>query len=170
MATASTSDLRPLLTPVVEASGFDLEDVVVTPVGRRSLVRITVDSDDGVDLDAIALISRAVAEALDASITPFGTRPGGESGGGAYTLEVSSPGVDRPLSLPRHWRRSVGRLVTVTAAGHPVTGRVQQADDAAVTLQVGDDVQTFALSDLGPGRVQVEFSRPSSAASPLEEG
>ena len=87
--------------------GYDLEEVSVTAAGRRSLIRVTVDGDDGIDLDGIATVSRAVSEALDAA------EQDGPAFAGPYVLEVSSPGVDRPLTEPRHWRRALGRLVTV---------------------------------------------------------
>ena len=92
------------VAPLVTAAGLDLEDVVVRPAGRRSLVRVVVDSDGGVSLDAVASISGAISEALDEA---------GVMGQTPYTLEVSSPGVDRPLTEPRHWRRARGRLVQV---------------------------------------------------------
>ena len=77
--------------------------------------------------------------------------------GGTYVLEVSSPGVDRPLTEPRHWRRNVGRLVTITRReGEPVTGRLTAADDDGVTL---DDETPYAYADLVRGSVQVEFAR-----------
>ncbi len=97
------ADLLDLLAPVVAAAGYDLEDVTVTAAGRRSLVRVIVDADEGVDLDGVADVSRAVSNALD----------DGDAFAGPFVLEVSSPGVDRPLTEPRHWRRARGRLVTV---------------------------------------------------------
>jgi len=87
---------------------MDLESVRVGSAGRRRLLRVIVDADGGVSLDGIALVSREVSARLDAT---------GAMGEAPYTLEVSSPGVDRPLTLPRHWRRAVGRLVRVPPAG-----------------------------------------------------
>jgi len=106
-ANATAQHLLEVLAPVVSATGHDLEDVNVTSAGRRSLVRVVVDADGGVDLDAVAEVSRVVSEALDADA------PGGPAFAGPYVLEVTSPGVDRPLTEPRHWRRAVGRLVQV---------------------------------------------------------
>ena len=100
--------LAGLIRPVVTAVGMDLETVRVSVAGRRRLVRVIVDSDTGVSLDDAALVSRDISAALDASDL-MGEVP--------YTLEVSSPGVDRPLTEPRHWRRAAGRLVKVKAAG-----------------------------------------------------
>ena len=156
-------DLKPLLEPVVAETGYDLDDVVITPVGRRSLLRVTVDGDDGVNLDAIAVVSRAVAEALDASDTVFG----GETGA-AYTLEVSSPGVDRPLTELRHWRRAKGRLVSTSTAadGTRFTGRVVDTSGSSVVIEVDGVAREFPTGVLGPGRVQVEFARNGKAEDP----
>jgi len=148
--------LLDLLTPVVEGAGYDLDDVAVTNAGRRSLVRVVVDADGGIDLDAVAEVSRLVSDRLDAEADGVGAV---RLLAGAYTLEVTSPGVDRPLTEPRHWRRAVGRLVAVDVRGKPVTGRVKQAGDLGVTLDVAGSAREVAYADLGRGKVQVEFNR-----------
>ena len=102
-AAQAREHLLDLLGPLVTEAGYDLEDVAVTSAGRRSLVRVTVDADGGIDLDAVALVSRIISDALDADAA----NPRALSG--AYVLEVSSPGVDRPLTEPRHWRRANDR-------------------------------------------------------------
>ena len=151
MAAVSRQRVRATVEPVVTAAGFDLEDVEVVAAGRRSVVRVVVDQDGGIDLDAVAEVSRVVSDALDASDA---------TGAAPYTLEVTSPGVDRPLTEPRHWRRAVGRRVSVTPREQgTVTGRVLVADDATVTLDVDGAEQELALADLGPGHIQVEFNR-----------
>jgi ribosome maturation factor RimP len=123
-------------------------------MGRRYVVRVIVDRDGGVGLDAVAVLARGISSALDEA-----EERGGEFIAGEYQLEVSSPGVDRPLREPRHWRRNVGRLVKVAVDGTPVTGRVTAADETGVTLEVGGQPRTAAYGALGPGRVEVEFSR-----------
>lgn len=150
--------LLQLLDPVVAGAGYDLEDVTVSSAGRRSLVRVTVDADGGIDLDAVAVVSRLVSDALDADAEdPKSPR----ALAGAYVLEVSSPGVDRPLSEPRHWRRAAGRLVKVDVEGRPVTARVGAVDDAGVTLEPETGgARHVAWNDLGRGKVQIEFNRP----------
>jgi len=154
VATVSRDRVRTTLQPVVSRAGFDLEDVAVSSAGRRSVIRVVVDRDGGVDLDAVATVSRVVSEALDAADV---------TGDSAYTLEVTSPGVDRPLTEPRHWRRATGRLVTFsTTGGGTLTGRVVTADDEGVTFDVAGVEQTVPHTDLGPGRVQVEFDRPKT--------
>ncbi len=154
------------IEPVVGAAGYDLEELVVTPAGRRSVVRVVVDRDEGVSLDDVAEVSRAVSAVLDEN--------DGELGRAPYVLEVTSPGIDRPLTEPRHWRRNTGRLVAVTVgpAGSPeqVTGRITAVDDAGVTLAVEKPGKPGARrkpptprqvpwAQLGAGRVQVEFAR-----------
>jgi ribosome maturation factor RimP len=143
--------LAGLIEPVVAAAGMDLEAVRMSVAGRRRLLRIVVDSDHGVSLDDAADISREISAALDAA---------GALGEVPYTLEVSSPGVDRPLTEPRHWRRARGRLVKAKVTGEgPVEGRVLAADADGVTLGLAGGERRFRYADLGAGSVQVEFGR-----------
>ncbi|GAA4247802.1 ribosome maturation factor RimP [Dactylosporangium darangshiense] len=164
MAQQHRQRLQAVVEPVVTAGGYDLEDLTVTRVGRRHLLRIAVDSDSGVDLDAVAELSRGISAALDEA-----EATGDELIAGEYELEVGSPGVDRPLTLPRHWRRNRARLVKVKAAGSEVTGRVVAADDAGVTLDVDGERRTHAYAELGPGRVQVELKRLAELPDPDDE-
>jgi ribosome maturation factor RimP len=151
-----------VIRPVIAAAGMDLESVRVSAAGRRRLLRVVVDSDQGVSLDDAAAISRKLSAALDAAPV-MGDFP--------YTLEVSSPGVDRPLTDPRHWRRAMGRLVQVTAADvGPISGRVLAADADEVTLDVGGDRRRFGYAALGAGAVQVEFGRPQSELGATGDG
>lgn len=147
-----------LAQPVVRGAGFDLEDVTVSRAGRRHLVRLVIDGDAGVDLDTAAEVSRSVSQALDEAEAAGDTLFDGE-----YVLEVSSPGTDRPLTQPQHWRRNVGRLVTVPVADagrdRQVTGRVVTADDSAVTLEVDGVHRWLPYAVTGAGRVQVELRR-----------
>jgi len=147
--------LAGLFQPVVAAAGMDLESVRTTFAGRRRLLRVVVDSDHGVSLDDAAFISRELSTTLDATDV-MGDVP--------YTLEVSSPGVDRPLIEPRHWRRAAGRLVRVKAAAEgTVQGRVLATDDDGVTIDVDGANRRFAYGDLSAGAVQVEFGRLADA-------
>jgi ribosome maturation factor RimP len=164
----ATARLTRWIEPVVVAAGFDLDELVVRQAGQRSVLRVVIDSDDGVSLDAIAEVSHAVSDLLDAREGDLGRAP--------FVLEVTSRGVDRPLTEPRHWRRNHGRLVVVEAGpgtgGKPLTGRIVASDGAGVTLDVqrgggkgrvakSAGQQTFTWAQLGTGRVQVEFSRPA---------
>jgi len=139
-----------VLRPVAADSGYDLEEVRVEQAGRRSLVRVIVDRDGGVSLDECADLSRAFSSALDRADvwqTP-------------YTLEVSSPGVDRPLTEPKHWRRAAGRLVKASLPdGGTLEGRITSADAEGVVLEVSGTSRRIPYSGLGRGRVQVEFGK-----------
>jgi ribosome maturation factor RimP len=158
MGGASDRDnLLRTLEPVVTARGFDLEEVVVTPAGKRRMLRVVVDKDGGVDLDDIANVSSSVSATLDESDV-MGAVP--------YVLEVTSPGVDRPLTLPRHWRRAASRLVEVGIAGvGDRTGRILSADDGGVLLDIDGTEQHVPWADLGVGRVQIEFNRKAQSAN-----
>ena len=143
------------LAPVVAEHGLDLEDVTVTPAGKRRLLRVIVDGDEGVSLDAVAAVSTDVSRWLDESDV---------MGGQAYVLEVTSPGVDRPLTQPRHWRRARTRLVKATLTdGRAVEGRVTEAGDDEVVLDVDGTRREVAYSDITSARVQVEFNRKDGA-------
>lgn len=150
-ADARRDRLVELLTPVIADAGLDLEDLEIVPAGRRRLLRVVVDRDGGVSLDDVAEVSQGVSSALDSSEA---------MGSAAYVLEVTSPGVDRPLTQPRHWRRAAGRLVTVpTDDGGRLTGRVVRAEDDSVVLDVDGDERHLEFAAIGTGRVQVEFRR-----------
>jgi ribosome maturation factor RimP len=147
---AAKARVTAVIEPVVAAAGYDLEEVGLSRAGRRHVVRVLVDADGGISLDDVAVVSREISAALDAA-----EESGGEVLAGEYQLEVGSPGVDRPLTLPRHWRRNVGRLVAVNG----LTGRVTAADDEGIML----DDREIRYADLGAGKVQIEFKRLDEA-------
>jgi len=143
------------VAPLVSAAGLDLEGVDVQPAGRRRLVRVLVDRDGGISLDDVAGLSKALSAALDAT-DAMGDQP--------YVLEVTSPGVDRPLTLPRHWRRNVGRLVAVTTTdGRTVSGRLTGCDDLGATLAGEDGAQRLAYDVVERAQVEIEFNRPKES-------
>ena len=157
-----------LLEPVASALGMDLEGIRVTSAGRRRVLRIVLDADGGVSLDDIALVSRDLSTALDDS-SVMGDQP--------YTLEVSSPGVDRPLTERRHWRRAIGRLVVapLIAAGDgegraTVEGRITGASADGITLDIGGESRMFGYSDLGPGKIKIEFAPIDAGDTDDDEG
>jgi ribosome maturation factor RimP len=154
-APGSPGQLRGVLEPLVVAAGFELDQLEVKAAGRRHTVRVVVDSDTGVDLDDIAELSRAVSAELDENEHLVG---------GAYTLEITSPGVDRPLTGPRHWRRAHLRQVAVRTTGdEEFVGRVGAAGDEAVTVLVGGELRELRYADVARAGVQVEF-RPAPEA------
>ena len=138
----------------LSALGLDVEAVEVTPAGNRRVLRVAVDGDDGVSLDLIADATRVVSDALDASDV-MGERP--------YTLEVTSRGVDRPLTLPRHWRRNADRLVTVDlVGGEQLTARIVSAGDDAAVVEVDGTRRTMPYAEVQRAQVQIEFNRRTS--------
>jgi ribosome maturation factor RimP len=155
MSAAQVRALRSLAEPLVAQFDCDLEEVVIRPAGKRRLVRVVVDHDGGLPLDLVAGISRAISRALDDAAI-LGESP--------FVLEVTSPGVDRPLTLPRHWRRAVGRIVLVTPrVGEPWEGRVRSADEDSAVLELASGTTTIRYADVARAVVQVEFSRIEDA-------
>lgn len=154
---AQLSDAALVLTPVirsaVESVGADLEEIVVRSAGRRFLLVVTVDADGGVDLDTVAAVSHAISSALDED-EALTTSAFGQA---AYVLEVSSPGVDRPLTTPTHWRRAKGRLVEIVLAESTTTGRVASSDDTTVTLTTDKGDLTLDLALVKRATMVVEF-------------
>lgn len=153
---SGTSVLEPVVADAVAAAGFELENLDVQTAGRRRLVKVVVDSDDALDLDDIAQVSRTVSAALDAyDDTALG---------GPYTLEVTSPGLDRPLTKPRHWRRARLRLVKVRHTdGTRFAGRVGAVDDdpdGGVALLTDGELRKINYADVERAVVEVEFKEP----------
>jgi ribosome maturation factor RimP len=137
--------------------GLDLEAVELTPAGKKRVLRVAVDKDGGVTLDDIADATRSVGRELDDADL---------MGEQAYTLEVTSRGVDRPLTEPRHWRRNRDRLVRVTRGdGAQLTGRVEDSDEDGVTLDVSGSPTRLEYAEVAKALVQIEFNRPSSRSS-----
>ena len=142
------------LTPHLLQMGLDLEVVDLTPAGRRRVLRVAVDKDGGVTMDDVAEATKEVSRVLDASDV-MGEHP--------YTLEVTSPGTDRPLTLPRHWRRNISRLVKVTFRdGEPTTGRIRGSDDAGAVLDVEGTERRLEYAEVKKAKIQVEFKKESS--------
>lgn len=163
MSTDRTRDhLAALLTEPLSAVGMDVEAVEINQAGKRRLLRVAVDKDGGVTMDDIADATREVSQVLDSSDV-MGRQP--------YTLEVSSPGTDRPLVHPRHWRRNRGRLVKATLRdGSTLTGRVTASDDATATLDVDGTPHDVPLDTVAKAKVQIEFNRiPQASPEPDDE-
>ncbi len=151
MTMADTRDrLAEELTGPIGRLGLDLEAVDLTSAGKRRVLRVAIDKDGGVTMDDIADATREVSRVLDDTDL---------MGQQAYTLEVSSPGVDRPLTLPRHWRRNTGRLVKVNFRdGEPTTGRIRGTDEAGAVLDVEGTERRLEYAEVqegeDPDRVQ----------------
>ncbi|UYQ64731.1 ribosome maturation factor RimP [Streptomyces peucetius] len=160
MSTTQSERLRGLLEPLVSAAELDLEEIEVSRAGRRRMLRITVDSDDGVELDACAELSRAISEKLDETDA---------MGEGEYVLEVSSPGADRPLTQHRHYVRATGRLVKLQlhsdGAAEELVARILTVDDEGLDLEVPGvkgrkpTARRVAFDEIAKARVEIEFNR-----------
>ncbi|MFI8826397.1 ribosome maturation factor RimP [Streptomyces sp. NPDC053431] len=160
MSTTQSERLRGLLEPLVHAKDLDLEEIEVSRAGRRGLLRIVVDSDEGVELDACAELSRVISEKLDETDA---------MGEGEYVLEVSSPGADRPLTQHRHYVRATGRLVklqlTSEAGGGEVVTRILAVDENGLDTEVPGvkgrkaTARRVEFAEIAKARVEIEFNR-----------
>lgn len=143
-----------LVTPVVVSCGLEVDRVEIMPAGKRRVVRIFLDGDGpkgrGPSLDEIADATRAISRVLD-DAPLMGSRP--------WTLEVSSRGVSRPLTEPKHYRRNTGRLINATTADGEITGRITGVTGTDVTLDVAATPRTLPVEAIGRAVVQVELNR-----------
>ncbi|MFF7159588.1 ribosome maturation factor RimP [Streptomyces sp. NPDC008139] len=167
MSTTQSERLRGLLEPLVVRTGLDLEEVTVTAAGKRRQLLVVVDSDEGVQLDAVAALSREISQALDASDA---------MGDSEYVLEVTSPGTDRPLTEPRHFRRNSGRLVKLQLKERgELIARIMTVDDAGLDLEVPGvkgrkpKPARADFAEIEKARVEVEFNRKNAAGDDVHE-
>lgn len=168
--TIGTSEtLEPVVAAAVGKAGFELETLLVQQAGRRQLVKVVVDGDgNGIGLDEIAEVSRAISAALDeleADNVAFGD---------PYTLEVTSPGLDRPLTKPRHWRRAWLRKVAVKRGEDKFLARVGVADEhpgGGVQLLVDGGLTKLAYEHVDHAVIEIEFKEaPAAEIAMLEQG
>ncbi|WP_393061230.1 ribosome maturation factor RimP [Streptomyces sp. LN549] len=157
MSTTQSEKLRGLVEPLVSAEQLDLEEIEVSRAGRRRVLRIIVDSEEGVELDACADLSRAISAKLDE------TDAMGEE---EYVLEVSSPGADRPLTEHRHYVRATGRLARLTLnEGGELVARILAVDEEGLDLEVPGvkgrkpTSRRIAFDEIAKARVELEFNR-----------
>ena len=138
------------LEPIVAQFNLDLDELRLTKAGKRRVLEIVLDGDNGVDLDAVAQVSRAVSEHLDSS-NIMGELP--------YLLEVGSRGVGRPLTKPAHWSRNIGRLVKVVGDAIDATGRIVAFDEPSVTLEIDGKERIVDFNTISRAMIEVEFNR-----------
>ena len=132
------------IAPIIEASGIYLEEVTLTG-GSPTILAVIVDSDTHLNLDQVTSVTKEISEVLE-NLAELGETP--------FTLEVSSPGIDRPLTLPRHWRKNHGRLSTLKLHnGQLVKGRIGEYLDEKVKI----DEQEVAIADIEKANVEIEF-------------
>ncbi len=143
-----------ILEPIASNMGLDLEDVEIKSAGKHSIVQVSIDKDGGINLDEVAQISNQISEALDAKDV-LGEKP--------YTLEVGSPGIDRALTLPRHWRRNNGRLVKINFGSNSEIGRIIESDNEKVSLEVKGKTRSINFDKIDKAFIQVEFNPKKSS-------
>ncbi|MCX4905004.1 ribosome maturation factor RimP [Streptomyces sp. NBC_00878] len=160
MSTTQSERLRELLEPLVSSQGLDLEEIEVDSVGRKRVLRVVVDSDEGADLDAIADVSRALSAKLDETDA---------MGQGEYTLEVGTPGAERELKEHRHYVRATDRLVRFQlTSGDELVARILTVDEDGIDLEVPGvkgrkaTARRLVFEDIAKARVQVEFNRKAN--------
>jgi ribosome maturation factor RimP len=140
-------EISAAVTPALTNLGFYLEDITITSAGRRSLLTIIVDGDTHLSLDQVTIATKAIGEIIE-SIQSLGQAP--------FTLEVTSPGLDRPLTKPRHWRKNVDRLVKIVLLdGKEITGRVKAATESNATI----DDQVINFTDIKRAKLEIEFKQ-----------
>ncbi|MFC7267231.1 ribosome maturation factor RimP [Streptomyces lutosisoli] len=167
MSTTQSERLRELLEPLVSSQGLDLEEIEVDSVGRKRVLRVVVDSDEGADLDAIADVSRALSAKLDETDA---------MGEGEYTLEVGTPGAERELKEHRHYVRATDRLVKFQLEDDgELVARILTVEDDGIDVEVPGvkgrkpTAKRLAFADIAKARVQVEFSRKNKNEENAEE-
>jgi ribosome maturation factor RimP len=138
-------DVSAAITPALEALGFYLEDVTITSAGRRSMLTVIVDGDTHLSLDQVTSATKAIGEIVE-SIQSLGETP--------FTLEVTSPGLDRPLTKVRHWQKNINRLVKVVLLdGSEIKGRIKDVNEVSAIV----DEKNINYSDVKRATLEVEF-------------
>lgn len=154
---ATAERIEDALTGPLQELGLDVEAVELTPAGKRRVLRVAIDNDGGVTLDDVAAATKRIDQVLESDGPDGAAEIMGEQ---PYTLEVTSRGVDRPLTLPRHWRRNEGRLVKVSPNdGDDLVGRIGASDDEGATLDVSGKEVRVAYAAVRKALVQIEFNR-----------
>ena len=140
-------EISAVITPALTSLGFYLEDLNITSAGKRSLLTVIVDADRHLSLDEVTVATKAISEIVE-NIPALGSTP--------FTLEVTSPGIDRPLTKPRHWRKNINRLVKIVLLdGSQITGRIKQAGESAATI---DEIVINYL-DIKRANLEIEFKQ-----------
>ena len=138
-----------VITPAIESLGFYIEDITITSAGKRSMLTIIVDGDTHLSLDQVTVATKAISEIVE-NLPTLGNNP--------FTLEVTSPGLDRPLTKPRHWRKNQDRLIKIVLTdGKEVNGRIKDSTESSATV----DEQVINFADIKRATLEVEFKKES---------
>lgn len=140
-------EISAAITPALSDLGFYLEDITITSAGRRSMLTVIVDGDTHLSLDQVTVATKAIGEIVE-NIQSLGQAP--------FTLEVTSPGLDRPLTKPRHWRKNIDRLVKIVLLdGKEIKGRVKDVSEISTTV----DDQVVKFSEIKRATLEIEFKQ-----------
>ena len=140
-------EISAAITPALSDLGFYLEDITITSAGRRSMITVIVDGDTHLSLDQVTVATKAISEIVE-NIQSLGQAP--------FTLEVTSPGLDRPLTKPRHWRKNIDRLVKIVLLdGKEIKGRIKAASEDSATV----DQSEITFADIKRASLEVEFKQ-----------
>ena len=140
-------EISAVITPALKSLGFYLEDITITSAGKRSMLTVIVDGDTHLSLDQVTVATKAIGELVE-GIQSLGDSP--------FTLEVTSPGIDRPLTKPRHWRKNIDRLIKVILLdGTEVKGRIKDASELSATV----DQQVILFTDIKRATLEIEFKQ-----------
>ena len=136
-----------MITPAIQALGFYVEDISINAAGRRSMLTVIVDGDTHLSLDQVTVATKAISEIVE-NLPTLGNNP--------FTLEVTSPGLDRPLTKPRHWRKNKDRLIKIVLNdGKEILGRIKDSTEADVTV----DEQNVKFADIKRATLEIEFKQ-----------
>ena len=149
-------DAEALIRPVIEGEGLEAVDVTFGREGGRRILRVTVDRDGGVDLDTISELSEKVSRRLDL----VGFEPG------PYALEVTTPGIERPLRRPQDFRRVVGQRVRVKTGGDVLEGELRDAEDDEIEIATGDGERRVVLDAVDSARTVVDWDAELKRSNP----
>ena len=141
-------ELTLLLNPVVALTGYILEEIKISSNGKRKHLTVIIDGvERNPNLDEVAGISRAISEELD-RVSVLGDQP--------FTLEVTTPGIERPLILPRHWVKNIGRMVEILLQDDKrIVGRINAIENDKVKI----DQVLIHFNEIKSAKIQIEFNR-----------
>lgn len=142
--------VKEAIEPIISQAGLFLEALQISTAGKHRTIRVLVDGEKSLSLDEVTAITKPISERLD-SLEAIGER--------AFTLEVSSPGVDYPLTLPRHWRKNQRRLVKVILnSGESIIGRIVNSDESAVELELPKvPLKSLRFDEIKSAHIEIEF-------------
>ena len=142
-------DIFDKIGPLVKQFNFELEDVILKSAGKNTIVQVLVDKDTGISLDEVANLSTKLSDFFDENLLMANK---------TYTLDVGSPGIDRPLTKLRHWKKNQDRLVKIHSKSNVFEGRIKKVEELEVQLEIKGKLQSFQYSDIDKAIIQVEFN------------